>query len=254
VGGGGKPILGSTPFGVGGRAGDPLRGWAEADIAVAAIDIAIPTARCVRPAMSTPRRACAPRPRSLPAAMSCCIGSRHPRPPLRPVGRRGGRIAASARAECWSSSIVANCDCFARAHSRLSRTRLHGRHHRLEVFRRAAVFRRLAAAAAIMRRIASLALPAGLADYSSRLDWPADLRAKAELQWANEANLGLGLRWVAALDETERFLRPARRLAREVLIVFEAIRQKTIPHVGGIHVVDASDNRSCDGPDSFFLS
>jgi hypothetical protein len=73
----------------------------------------------------------------------------------------------------------------------------------------------------IMHGISELALPGGLADYSSRLDWPDELRAKTPLRWTNEANLGLGLRWVAALEEMERYWRLPRALRCGALAYFE---------------------------------
>ncbi len=79
----------------------------------------------------------------------------------------------------------------------------------------------------LLKRIDTLTLPEGLADYSSRLDWPGELQAKAGLRWANEANLGLGLRWVAALSEMDRYFAAPGDLRLAVLRYFEqAAREK----------------------------
>jgi len=43
-------------------------------------------------------------------------------------------------------------------------------------------------------------LPRGIADYSAALDWPAALRHCFGEMWVSQTNIGLGLRWVAALD------------------------------------------------------
>ena len=43
-------------------------------------------------------------------------------------------------------------------------------------------------------------LPRGIADYSAGLDWPSALRHRFEHMWVSQTNIGLGLRWVAALD------------------------------------------------------
>ncbi len=43
-------------------------------------------------------------------------------------------------------------------------------------------------------------LPRGIADYSAALDWPTPLRHRFGRMWASQTNIGLGLRWVAALD------------------------------------------------------
>ena len=64
-------------------------------------------------------------------------------------------------------------------------------------------------------RLARIPLPAGLAAYSSWHDWPRRLRARLEGPLTQEANLGLALRWEAALAELERYaaLDPALRNA-----------------------------------------
>lgn len=72
----------------------------------------------------------------------------------------------------------------------------------------------------IVARLARLELPLGLADYSARLDWPENLRTKTSLRCANEANLGLGLRWVAALHEMERFFSAPDKLRSSLLAHF----------------------------------
>jgi hypothetical protein len=43
-------------------------------------------------------------------------------------------------------------------------------------------------------------LPRGIADYSAALDWPTALRHRFGQMWVSQTNIGLGLRWVAALD------------------------------------------------------
>jgi hypothetical protein len=60
--------------------------------------------------------------------------------------------------------------------------------------------------AALAERLAH-ARPAGaaLAPYSAALDWPAALRRPFAAQLAHPANLGLGLRWSAALAEIEAY-------------------------------------------------
>jgi len=56
-------------------------------------------------------------------------------------------------------------------------------------------------------------LAPGLRHYSAKLDWPAPMRARFGAVLATEANIGLGLRWVAALDlmnKISRIDRPHR--------------------------------------------
>jgi hypothetical protein len=47
--------------------------------------------------------------------------------------------------------------------------------------------------------------PEGLADYSARLDWPERLQTTFARDMTTTANLGVGLRWTAALAELRRF-------------------------------------------------
>ncbi|TPK71163.1 hypothetical protein FJ930_16240 [Mesorhizobium sp. B2-4-15] len=48
-------------------------------------------------------------------------------------------------------------------------------------------------------------IPAGLAEYSAAQDWPAALRQRTRFGFKSELNLGLGLRWVAALAHLDRY-------------------------------------------------
>jgi hypothetical protein len=43
-------------------------------------------------------------------------------------------------------------------------------------------------------------LPRGIGDYSAASDWPTALRHRFGRMWVSQTNIGLGLRWVAALD------------------------------------------------------
>ena len=59
--------------------------------------------------------------------------------------------------------------------------------------------------------------PEGLADYSARLDWPEPLQATFARDLTTTANLGLGLRWSAALAELKRFAAVDPRLQQRFL-------------------------------------
>ncbi|MGJ0508751.1 MAG: hypothetical protein ACR652_16815 [Methylocystis sp.] len=58
---------------------------------------------------------------------------------------------------------------------------------------------------AIAGRLRGMTLPAGLAAYMARLDWPADLAGAFSSGSFVAANLGLALRWTAALAEMEAY-------------------------------------------------
>lgn len=46
---------------------------------------------------------------------------------------------------------------------------------------------------------ASSSIPGGLSDYTAAQDWPSALRERLAFEFTSEFNLGLGLRWIAAL-------------------------------------------------------
>jgi hypothetical protein len=66
-------------------------------------------------------------------------------------------------------------------------------------------------------------LPAGLSDYTAALDWPASLREQLGLPFKSEANIGLGLRWVAALDSLSSYV-PIPE-ARQARIIDRSVRE-----------------------------
>jgi hypothetical protein len=88
--------------------------------------------------------------------------------------------------------------------------------------------------AALVEQVAA-ARPCGapLAPYSAALDWPQRLRRPLAARLAHPANLGLGLRWTAALAEIEAFEAvPAARRA-ELLEEFDrAVRDRVAADPG----------------------
>jgi hypothetical protein len=98
----------------------------------------------------------------------------------------------------------------------------------------------------ILRRIGGLALPDGLSAYSSRLDWPPSPRERSAVTWMSDANLGLGLRWIAALDEMERFYAIPAALRGAILRFFE---QSIIKHSQSVDnlVALGDDCQDADG-------
>jgi hypothetical protein len=64
--------------------------------------------------------------------------------------------------------------------------------------------------------------PSGLADYSARLDWPERLQTTFARDMTTTANLGVGLRWTAALAELRRLAAVDRHLQERFLDRFES--------------------------------
>ena len=93
--------------------------------------------------------------------------------------------------------------------------------------------------AAMADRLAARPLRgAPLAPYSAALDWPARLRGAVAAGLAHPANLGLGLRWSAALAEIEAFehIPAARRAA--LLVDFERAVHGRIAADPGLELID----------------
>jgi hypothetical protein len=59
---------------------------------------------------------------------------------------------------------------------------------------------------ALVDRLTNSEIPAGLADYSAAQDWPVALRQRmSSFAFKSELNLGLGLRWAAALAHLDEY-------------------------------------------------
>ena len=234
----GAHFLDSAPFGESGRAGERLNGWADADIKAMAVEIRDSLGNLRSAAdIDTDARDCAHT--ALAAGRNVLLH----RLETSKTGRAGLTAAAAAQiAANAPERVVVIVDC---CQMRCSRRRIR---QYLECGFMVAITGSkffggppfsgaLLLPRQILWRIERLALPDGLADYSSRLDWPRDLRARTELAWRNEANLGLGLRWVAALEEMERFYAVPDDLSREILCYFEKEVRKRSQSFDHIHEI-----------------
>ncbi|MBS0409897.1 MAG: hypothetical protein JSR86_08285 [Proteobacteria bacterium] len=94
--------------------------------------------------------------------------------------------------------------------------------------------------AAWMERLAGgVDLPAGLSDYSARLDWPRALRARIGGRLAWPANVGLGLRWSAALAEIEAYEALEPSLKRTIVARFEPAVRRRVSATSGLRLLFA---------------
>jgi hypothetical protein len=84
---------------------------------------------------------------------------------------------------------------------------------------------------------------APLAPYSAALDWPDRLRGAG---LAHLANLGLGLRWAAALAEIEAFEATPAASRAAVLARFEQAVRRRVAADPGLELAD--DGLRCDAP------
>jgi hypothetical protein len=62
--------------------------------------------------------------------------------------------------------------------------------------------------------------PAGLLNYSAAQDWSRGLRNSTDIAFEAEMNLGLGLRWIAGLDNIEKFKAISEDLGRSIREAF----------------------------------
>ncbi|HEY2710455.1 MAG TPA: hypothetical protein VGI95_20625 [Caulobacteraceae bacterium] len=93
---------------------------------------------------------------------------------------------------------------------------------------------------------ASSAGPA-LAPYSAALDWPAALRGPFAAGLAHPANLGLGLRWSAALAEIEAFERISTARRAALLGAFEQAVRARVADEAGLILADATGDGGSPG-------
>lgn len=85
-------------------------------------------------------------------------------------------------------------------------------------------------------RLKLQALPAALADYCARADWPEDWAAADGLP--HSANFGLLLRWKAALFELERFLKLPEEKVTAVLSAFAGAVQHRLERDNAFEPLD----------------
>ncbi|UCI17302.1 hypothetical protein FJ970_19485 [Mesorhizobium sp. B2-1-8] len=87
-------------------------------------------------------------------------------------------------------------------------------------------------------------IPAGLAEYTAAQDWPATLRQRMTFAFKSELNLGLGLRWVAALAHLDPYAEidePRQHLVKEQFV--RLVRSRTGPLSGiSLHQDDDGDH------------
>jgi len=96
----------------------------------------------------------------------------------------------------------------------------------------------------ILQRLPILDLPAGLLAYTAAEDWPAALRGWGTRQFAATENIGVGLRWEAALAELERLFAlpvPFREAVAEAFADAVAVHVRDNPRLALL------DEGSADG-------
>ena len=101
--------------------------------------------------------------------------------------------------------------------------------------------------AALCERLARLRPgPSPLAPYSAALDWPRSLRRFAR-GLAQPANLGLGLRWTAALAEIEAFERIAPAWRASLMAEFDRAVRDRVAADPGLALLDPASQAAAPG-------
>jgi hypothetical protein len=91
---------------------------------------------------------------------------------------------------------------------------------------------------AIVDRMRLLALPPGIFAYSAAADWPAVLRGALNVRFAMPANVGLGLRWEAALAELEALFALDRALRERVAARFATLVREVVGSCASFELLD----------------
>jgi hypothetical protein len=230
---GGTHFLTSTPFLGAVCPGAPIHGWAETGISVETVEIRDATGK-VRPAADIDAELHDRVKRSVHRGCPALIHLLH----TSKTGQSGLSLAMAANiAADFSSNTVILVDC----------CQLRASEDEIRAFLNLGFLVVLtgskfaggpAFSGAVLvpeiflQRCARLRLPEGLAGYSTRQDWPKLWRDEIELSWASAANLGLGLRWIAALDEMERYFALPLKLRTETADRFATelrLRAETVP-------------------------
>ena len=93
----------------------------------------------------------------------------------------------------------------------------------------------------LLARLDGLRPPQGLAAYSAVCDWPATLRQSCEASLDAEVNLGLALRWEAALAELEAYFALDEALRAAVATRFVALARAHVAATPGLALLDAEE-------------
>lgn len=103
----------------------------------------------------------------------------------------------------------------------------------------------------MVARMRLTALPAGLFVYSAAADWPARLRDGID-GFAMAANIGLGLRWEAALAELEALAALDRALVDRVVASFAAVVRQHVSSCASFELLDQAETAAEPGRRTIF--
>lgn len=101
-------------------------------------------------------------------------------------------------------------------------------------------------------RLQEMTLPPGLAAYAARRDWPERFANAFDSANFAPANLGMGLRWVAALAEIEAYARIPARLRDDIAALFAESARRCVAGNPDLDFLDAESWRLGGKPATIF--
>ncbi|WP_442754625.1 hypothetical protein ACNHKD_16775 [Methylocystis sp. JAN1] len=101
-------------------------------------------------------------------------------------------------------------------------------------------------------KLRGMRLPAGLAAYTTRCDWPKSFEGAFEAANFAPANLGMGLRWTAALAEIEAYFGIPARLREEIAMLFAESARRCVAGNPDLDFLDAECWRLGGRPATIF--
>ncbi len=95
-----------------------------------------------------------------------------------------------------------------------------------------------------VERLETTMAPSGLSAYSARFDWPERLRENFAVDLAQPVNLGLGLRWEAALAAIEPYFALPDALRQQILTWFAGTVHRRVSARPHLKQISAEPSRS----------
>lgn len=100
--------------------------------------------------------------------------------------------------------------------------------------------------------LGALSLPPGLAAYAARCDWPSAFAQAFDSTPFAPANLGMGLRWEAALAEIEAFASVPARLRDDIIAKFAETARRAVAANSDLDFLDPENWRLGGKPGTIF--
>ncbi|WP_051134382.1 hypothetical protein [Methylocystis sp. ATCC 49242] len=101
-------------------------------------------------------------------------------------------------------------------------------------------------------RLGDLRLPEGFAAYAARFDWPRRFESAFEAASFAPANLGMGLRWEAALAEIEAYAAIPAALRENIIALFTESARRCVAGNPDLDFLDAENWRLGGKPATIF--